>query len=108
MVGPSALLSNSTGDIPKEGPMTGPIYQWQTTYDSAVLEIDLTQIPDRVTEALKAIDERLRSCIVYGSPEHIEIEGARKALAALKALALPSGFTLPSLPRSSRGGTKGR
>ena len=65
--------------------MTGPIYQWQTTYDSAVLEIDLTQIPDRVTEALKAIDERLRSCIVYGSPEHTAIEGARKALAALKA-----------------------
>ena len=66
--------------------MTSPtVYRWQTTYDSAVLEMDLAQMPDRVKEALKAIDERLRSCIVYGSPEHTAIEGARKALAALKA-----------------------
>ena len=65
--------------------MTGPaIYRWQTTYDSAVLEMDPVQMPDRVNEALKAIDERLRSCIVYGSPEHAAIEGARKALATLK------------------------
>jgi hypothetical protein len=53
--------------------LTGSIYPWQATCDSAVLEMDITQMPDRVTEALKAIDERLRSCIVYG-----EIEGARK------------------------------
>jgi hypothetical protein len=79
MVGPSVLLSYSTSDVPKEGSMTGSIYPWQATYDSAVLGRDLTQMPDRVTEALKA-DERLRSCIVYG-----EIEGARKALAAVKA-----------------------
>jgi hypothetical protein len=66
--------------------MTGStVYPWQTTYDSAVLEMDLAQIPDRVSQALKAIDERLRSCIVYGSPEHTAIEGARKALATLKA-----------------------
>jgi hypothetical protein len=61
------------------------VYRWQTTYDSAVLEMDLAQMPGRVTEALKAIDERLRSCIVYGSPEHTAIEGARRALAVLKA-----------------------
>jgi hypothetical protein len=65
--------------------MTGStVYPWQTTYDSAVLEMDLAQIPDRVSQALKAIDERLRSCIVYGSPEHTAIEGARKALATMK------------------------
>jgi hypothetical protein len=65
--------------------MTAPtVYRWQATYDSAVLEVDLARIPDRVKEALKAIEERLRSCIVYGSPEHSAIEGARKALAALK------------------------
>ena len=62
-----------------------PIYRWRTAYDSAVLEMDVAQMPDRVKEALKAIEERLRSCIVYGSPEHTAIEGARKALATLKA-----------------------
>ena len=41
--------------FPKEGSLTGSIYPWQATYDSAVLEMDLTQMPDRVTEALKAI-----------------------------------------------------
>ena len=64
--------------------MTGTtVYRWQTTYDSAVLEMDLARMPDRVTEALKAIEERLRSVIVYGSPEHTAIEGARKALVVL-------------------------
>jgi hypothetical protein len=66
--------------------MTGSTdYRWQTTYDSAVLEMDLARTPDRVKDALKAIEERLRSFIVYGSPEHAAIEGARKALATLKA-----------------------
>jgi hypothetical protein len=61
------------------------VYRWQATYDSAVLEMDLARMPDRVKEALMAIEERLRSCIVYGSPEHAAIEGARKALATMKA-----------------------
>jgi hypothetical protein len=61
------------------------LYRWQTPYDSAVLGTDPAQTPDRVRVALKAIEERLRSCIVYGSPEHTAIEGARKALATLKA-----------------------
>jgi hypothetical protein len=66
--------------------MTGPaVYPWQATYDSAVLEMDLARIPDRVQQALKAIEERLRTFIVYGSPEHNAIEGARKALATMKA-----------------------
>ena len=60
------------------------VYRWQATYDSAVLEMDLARIPDRVKDALKAIEERLRSFIVYGSPEHTAIEGARKALATMK------------------------
>jgi hypothetical protein len=65
--------------------MTAPtVYRWQATYDSAVLEMDLARMPDRVKDALKAIEERLRSFIVYGSPEHTAIESARKALAALR------------------------
>ena len=66
--------------------MTGTtVYRWQATYDSAILEMDLARIPHRVNAALEAIEERLRSFIVYGSPEHTAIEGARKALATLKA-----------------------
>ena len=66
--------------------MTGPtVYRWQATYDSAVLETDPARVSDCVKTALTAIEERLRSCIVYGSPEHTAIEGARKALATLKA-----------------------
>ena len=66
--------------------MTAPIvYRWQASYDSAVLEMDLARMPDRVKDALQAIEERLRSFIVYGSPEHTAIEGARKALAALRS-----------------------
>ena len=58
-------------------------YWWQKTYDDAVLEMDLPQVPGRVVEALKAIEERLRSCIVYGGLEHVAIVNARKALATL-------------------------
>lgn len=58
-------------------------YRWQKTYDDAILEIDLQQVPGRVVEALKAIEERLRSCIVYGGLEHVAIVNARKALSTL-------------------------
>jgi hypothetical protein len=61
------------------------VYRWQTPYDSAVLEADQARIPVRVKEALSAIEERLRSCIEYGSPEHRAIEDARRALVSLKA-----------------------
>ena len=58
-------------------------YWWQKTYADAVLEMDLQQVPGRVVEAQKAIEERLRSCIVYGGLEHVAIVNARKALATL-------------------------
>jgi predicted fused transcriptional regulator/phosphomethylpyrimidine kinase len=66
--------------------MTTPmVYWWQQTYDAAVLEMDLAQVPGRVVTALKAIEERLRSCIEYGGIEHLAIVDARRALATLKA-----------------------
>lgn len=58
-------------------------YRWQKAYDDAVLEMDLHQVPSRVVEALKAIEQRLRSCIVYGGLEEVAIVNARKALATL-------------------------
>ena len=45
--------------------------------------MDLRQVPGRVVEALKAIEERLRSCLVCGGLEHVAIVHARKALATL-------------------------
>ena len=64
--------------------MSNPeVYRWQTPYDAAVLEMDLTVMPSRVKAALQAIEERLRSCIEYGSPEHRAIEDARRSLAAM-------------------------
>jgi predicted fused transcriptional regulator/phosphomethylpyrimidine kinase len=64
---------------------TAKVYWWQQTYDAAVLEMDLAQVPGRVVAALKAIEERLRSCIEYGGIEHLAIVDARRALAALTA-----------------------
>lgn len=65
--------------------MTSPtVYWWQKAYDAAVLEMDLTQVPGRVIAALRAIEERLRSCIEYGGMEHVAIEDARRSLATLQ------------------------
>jgi hypothetical protein len=63
-------------------PMT---YWWQKTYDAAVLEMDLAKIPARAMEALQAIEERLRSFIVYGGVEHMAIVEARKSLHEMKS-----------------------
>jgi hypothetical protein len=65
---------------------TQTVYWWQQTYDAAVLEMDLAEVPGRVATALKAIEERLRSCIEYGGVEHLAIVDARRALAILKAV----------------------
>jgi hypothetical protein len=66
--------------------MTNPkTYWWQSSFDKAVLEMDWAQVPARIAEALKAIEERLRSSIVYGSTEHLAIVDARRSLATLCA-----------------------
>lgn len=62
-------------------PMT---YWWQKAYDAAVLESDLAKLPGRAMEALQAIEERLRSFIVYGGVEHAAIVEARKSLYEMK------------------------
>jgi hypothetical protein len=63
-------------------PMT---YWWQKAYDAAVLEMDLAKLPGRAMEALQAIEERLRSFIVYGGVEHVAIVEARKSLYEMKS-----------------------
>jgi len=66
--------------------MTNPMtYWWQNAFDKAVLEMDWAKRPGRIAEALKAIEERLRSSIVYGGTEHLAIVDARRSLATLNA-----------------------
>ena len=60
-------------------------YWWQNAYDKAVLEMDWAQLPGRIAEALKAIEQRLRSSIVYGGTEYLAIVDARRSLATLGA-----------------------
>jgi hypothetical protein len=65
--------------------MHNAIYSWQTAYRSAVLEINPTQLPIRISEARRAIDERLHRPLLIDSPEHKAIEEARRGLAELEA-----------------------
>ena len=60
-------------------------YWWQNSFDKAVLEMDCAKLPGRITAASQAIEERLRSSIVYGSTEHLAIVDARRSLATLSA-----------------------
>jgi hypothetical protein len=59
-------------------------HSWQSAYKYAVFESDPERMPHRIETALKAIAERLRHPIEIGSPEHREIEHARKVLAVLR------------------------
>jgi hypothetical protein len=62
---------------------TSATYLWQKAYDAAVLEMDSAQVPGRIVAAMKAIEERTRSCFVDGSIEYWAIVEARRALATL-------------------------
>ncbi len=66
--------------------MNATTYGWQKNYDAAVLEMDLAQLPNRVKDALKAIAERLETCIDPGGVEHQAIVEARRSLQILKSM----------------------
>ena len=68
----------------KSRDMSATTYWWQKNYDAAVLEVDSAQLPSRVKDALKSIEERMENCIVYGGVEHQAIVEARRSLGALK------------------------
>lgn len=70
----------------RENMTTEKAFWWQKTYDAAILEVNPARLSERVVEALNAIEERLRSCIVYGSIEHVAIGNARRTLATLATL----------------------
>jgi hypothetical protein len=69
----------------KENTMKNTIYSWHADYKSAVLEIDPKQLPIRISEARRAIDQRLHRPLLIDSPEHKAIEDARRGLAELEA-----------------------
>jgi hypothetical protein len=62
-----------------------PVYSWQATYLSAVLETDNDLMPLRIYEALAAIEQRLLNPIEAGGIEHRAIGDARRGLLTLKA-----------------------
>jgi hypothetical protein len=78
--------SNGHGSLPRIGPRYKlDLYSWQPPYASAVLETDPGKMPSRIAEALKAIEERVRSHGELDEPECAAIEDARTRLAVLKA-----------------------
>jgi hypothetical protein len=62
-----------------------PIYSWQPTYLSAVLETNNDLMPSRIYEALAAIEQRLLNPKELGCVELKAIEDAQTGLLTLKA-----------------------
>ena len=57
--------------------------QWRTSFAAVLFETDQVRFKSRIADALRAIDERLRSVGHIGSIELISMETAKRSLAAL-------------------------
>jgi hypothetical protein len=67
-------------------------YTWQSAYNGAILETDNAAIPQRIYEALAAIEQRRLSDLEPGGEEDRALEDAERGLLALKAERIdPSG-----------------
>jgi hypothetical protein len=67
-------------------------YSWQAAYRDAILETDNAVIPQRIYEALAAIEQRRLSDLEPGGEEDRALEDAERGLLALKAERIdPSG-----------------
>jgi hypothetical protein len=60
-------------------------YLWHPAYVSAILETDDALMPNRIYEALAAIEQRFLTPIEAGDVEQKEIEHAQTGLLTLKA-----------------------
>jgi hypothetical protein len=60
-------------------------YLWETAYRAAILETDNAAIPQRIYEALAAIEQRRLSTLEPGSEEERALEEAERGLLTLKA-----------------------
>jgi hypothetical protein len=69
----------SVVEIPKAN------YPWQAPYFIAVCEDNFSLLPMRVKEALKAVEERLKSPVQPGSKEDLALNRAKTGLLALQA-----------------------
>jgi hypothetical protein len=61
------------------------VYTWFLAYKSAVLETDAAEIPNRIHEALKAIENRVSGPSKLDDTEQKAIVAARAGLNSLKA-----------------------
>jgi hypothetical protein len=60
-------------------------YPWQAPYFTAIWETNFSLLPIKVKEALKAVEERLKSPVQPGSKEELALSRAKTGLLALQA-----------------------
>jgi hypothetical protein len=60
-------------------------YPWAIAYVSAALETDISKMIGHITEAERAIKNRLIAPNQIDRPEHLAIQAARMGLATMKA-----------------------
>jgi hypothetical protein len=66
--------------------MDNPVdYPWQSAYLSGFLEFDTVKMSSRVAQALRVIEERLKTPLEPGGKEHQAILDARSGIAMLQA-----------------------
>jgi hypothetical protein len=67
-------------------------YIWQAAYQAAVSETDNAALPQRIYEALAALEQRRLSDLEPGSEEDRALEDAERGLLALKAERIDPGM----------------
>jgi len=72
------------------------IYAWFSAYRTAVLEPDFTLVPERVREALRAIEERLNGPAQMDEAERQAIVDARAGLGKLNGESLREWTSRPT------------
>lgn len=61
-----------------------PLSEWRTCFAAVLFEADQTRFKSRIADALRAIDERLKSAEQIGTIERISIESAQRSLAEME------------------------
>lgn len=74
--------------------------QWRTAFAAVLFETDKSQLKSRITDASRAISERLQSLGAWKGIERISLEAARRSLAALEQGPETSFVQEPRLEKS--------
>ena len=72
-----------------------PLCEWRTFFAAVLFETDQVRLKSRITDAVRAIDERLQSVGEARGIERISLEAARRSLAALERE--PEALFVPEL-----------